>query len=132
MTIVAGVVRPAATYAPPARTRSTTKKKASHRNMDTMIRGLLVLVVPKRQGRYRLGVRTRGSQPRDRGSNPRTGTIHHRSPLDNSPAHRAGLFLVPSPHRAARFRSLCRGPAGAQRKREPARAGPPSGLGDRL
>src|SRR5918993_2309322 len=24
--------------------------------------------------RYRLGVRTRGSQPRDRGSNPRTGT----------------------------------------------------------
>src|SRR5688572_1718568 len=25
--------------------------------------------------RYRLGVRTRGSQPRDRGSNPRTGTI---------------------------------------------------------
>ncbi len=25
-------------------------------------------------GRYRLGVRTRGSQPRDRGSNPRTGT----------------------------------------------------------
>src|SRR4030095_4503753 len=30
--------------------------------------------VPAR-GRYRLGVRTRGSQPRDRGSNPRTGTI---------------------------------------------------------
>ena len=27
-----------------------------------------------RQCRYRLGVRTRGSQPRDRGSNPRTGT----------------------------------------------------------
>jgi hypothetical protein len=25
-------------------------------------------------GRYRLGVRTRGSQPRDRGSNPRTAT----------------------------------------------------------
>ncbi len=24
--------------------------------------------------RYRLGVRTRGSQPRDRGSNPRSGT----------------------------------------------------------
>ena len=58
-----------------------------------MIRGLLVLEVPNRQGRYRLGVRTRGSQPRDRGSNPRTGTILHRSPLDNSPAHRAGLFL---------------------------------------
>src|SRR4029079_3824084 len=29
--------------------------------------------------RYRLGVRTRGSQPRDRGSNPRTGT-NLRSP----------------------------------------------------
>src|SRR5438094_9142316 len=26
------------------------------------------------KSRYRLGVRTRGSQPRDRGSNPRTGT----------------------------------------------------------
>src|SRR4051795_4259421 len=98
MTIVAGVVLPAATYAPPARTRSTTIKNASHRNMDTMIRGLLILVVPKRQGRYRLGVRTRGSQPRDRGSNPRTGTIHHRSPFDNSPAHRAGLFsTIPTP-----------------------------------
>ena len=35
--------------------------------------------VPAR-GRYRLGVRTRGSQPRDRGSNPLTGTknfYHH-------------------------------------------------------
>ena len=33
--------------------------------------------------RYRLGVRTRGSQPRDRGSNPRTGTIL-RSPASVS------------------------------------------------
>ena len=29
---------------------------------------------PSGRRRYRLGVRTRGSQPRDRGSNPRTGT----------------------------------------------------------
>src|SRR6476620_6716521 len=30
--------------------------------------------------RYRLGVRTRGSQPRDRGSNPRTGTRNVATP----------------------------------------------------
>ena len=30
--------------------------------------------------RYRLGVRTRGSQPRDRGSNPRSGTNSRHAP----------------------------------------------------
>src|SRR5687768_9826882 len=34
---------------------------------------MLRLKVPAVACRYRLGVRTRGSQPRDRGSNPRTG-----------------------------------------------------------
>ena len=34
--------------------------------------------------RYRLGVRTRGSQPRDRGSNPRTGTILRSSRIPHS------------------------------------------------
>jgi hypothetical protein len=33
------------------------------------------LMVQPGEWRYRLGVRTRGSQPRDRGSNPRTATI---------------------------------------------------------
>ena len=35
---------------------------------------MLLVRVPVAACRYRLGVRTRGSQPRDRGSNPRTGT----------------------------------------------------------
>ena len=40
--------------------------------------------------RYRLGVRTRGSQPRDRGSNPRTGT---RKVQSKSVTESAGLRL---------------------------------------
>ena len=40
--------------------------------------------------RYRLGVRTRGSQPRDRGSNPRTGT-NLRSRLYANVAHRSSV-----------------------------------------
>ena len=42
---------------------------------------MLTLEVPIGAGRYRLGVRTRGSQPRDRGSIPRTATIHSYFPL---------------------------------------------------
>src|SRR6187399_3266921 len=38
---------------------------------------MLVSVVPVDECRYRLGVRTRGSQPRDRGSIPRTATNSH-------------------------------------------------------
>ena len=38
--------------------------------------GRLQFLVRAPARRYRLGVRTRGSQPRDRGSNPRTGTSH--------------------------------------------------------
>jgi hypothetical protein len=41
-----------------------------------------------RSCRYRLGVRTRGSQPRDRGSNPRTGTKFVGSPGVPSTARR--------------------------------------------
>ena len=37
---------------------------------------LLTFEGSSRVWRYRLGVRTRGSQPRDRGSNPRTATMH--------------------------------------------------------
>src|SRR5207344_1600098 len=48
--------------------------------------------------RYRLGVRTRGSQPRDRGSIPRTATIiiafgSCNHPLGNSPGRWPGLFI---------------------------------------
>src|SRR5574339_650861 len=53
--------------------------------------------------RYRLGVRTRGSQPRDRGSNPRTGTIlrsrpHAERATDGTPSFardsKQGLDLI--------------------------------------
>jgi hypothetical protein len=42
--------------------------------VEGLRRDLLGWELPCRACRYRLGVRTRGSQPRDRGSNPRTGT----------------------------------------------------------
>jgi hypothetical protein len=48
--------------------------------------------------RYRLGVRTRGSQPRDRGSNPRTGILTlrvvHKS-LNGSHLRRVGPWYEP-------------------------------------
>src|SRR5262245_8477226 len=47
-----------------------SKKPAQHGSNDT---SLVRSTIPT-AGRYRLGVRTRGSQPRDRGSNPRTAT----------------------------------------------------------
>ena len=46
---------------------------------DRRPKAVIISMVPDRSCRYRLGVRTRGSQPRDRGSNPRTGT-NLRSP----------------------------------------------------
>src|SRR5262249_54243850 len=39
-----------------------------------MIPPVITFLGSPHRRRYRLGVRTRGSQPRDRGSNPRTGT----------------------------------------------------------
>ena len=51
--------------------------------------------------RYRLGVRTRGSQPRDRGSNPRTGTSPHRQPRRHEPA---GLLCFRQRFLVAAFR----------------------------
>ena len=45
------------------------------------------LEVQSGEWRYRLGVRTRGSQPRDRGSNPRTATIIIEEP-SSSLCHR--------------------------------------------
>src|SRR5438132_10615132 len=49
-------------------------RAATHRNMDRYDTGLLESRVRTGAWRYRLGVRTRGSQPRDRGSIPRTAT----------------------------------------------------------
>src|SRR5687768_3286424 len=43
--------------------------------------------------RYRLGVRTRGSQPRDRGSNPRTATISFINLLSTTAPRDRGAFF---------------------------------------
>ena len=50
---------------------------------------MLAWNVPAAECRYRLGVRTRGSQPRDRGSNPRTGTRY--LPPSRSVLRRVGV-----------------------------------------
>ena len=50
--------------------------------------------------RYRLGVRTRGSQPRNRGSNPRTGTIKvgpSVSPLIAAPSEASTFYETKLP-----------------------------------
>ena len=55
--------------------RDENNETRSQRSMDSHHTSLLGSRVPIRPGRrYRLGVRTRGSQPRDRGSIPRTAT----------------------------------------------------------
>src|SRR6476619_136906 len=58
----------------------------------------MTLRVPATTCRYRLGVRTRGSQPRDRGSNPRTGTKNpnpkSQDPNPKGALESARLFLT--------------------------------------
>src|SRR5436309_6757914 len=68
-----GVSRPATKYAAPSATSARRTSPASQR-MDSIIQSLVNSRFPTNERRYRLGVRTRGSQPRDRGSNPRTAT----------------------------------------------------------
>ncbi len=68
-----GVARLAARCAPAWRVRQDGG------SVDGQGRGWLQFVVRAPVCRYRLGVRTRGSQPRDRGSIPRTGTIFSES-----------------------------------------------------
>ena len=61
--------------------------------IDGRSRALLRSGVPAGAWRYRLGVRTRGSQPRDRGSIPRTATIH-ATHLDHATSLRTGRSRV--------------------------------------
>src|SRR5205807_3331623 len=56
---------------------------------------LITSRVPTGGWRYRLGVRTRGSQPRDRGSNPRTATRSYTFPSTAAPAVGRGFSCVP-------------------------------------
>src|SRR5581483_1963639 len=72
-----GAPRPAITYAPANPRSTTTSRTARKRSIDSdSTTDRANLEVRFRLGRYRLGVRTRGSQPRDRGSNPRTAKTY--------------------------------------------------------
>src|SRR5205085_9796929 len=61
--------------------------------MDRLYQSLLKYEVRSGEWRYRLTVRTDGSQPSNRGSIPRTATMTHISPLAHSPGRWPGLFI---------------------------------------
>ena len=97
MVSVGGAPRPAATYSAPTgqgeQRPEEREEPAEHGLHHT---SLVKSEVPDGEWRYRLGVRTRGSQPRDRGSIPRTATRSHTFPLITAPRRIApGLFSVP-------------------------------------
>src|SRR5207245_3676051 len=66
---------------------------SSQRLVDRRRSSPLECKVPSGEWRYRLTVRTDGSQPSNRGSIPRTATMNHISPLVPSPGRWPGLLF---------------------------------------